>query len=51
MIEHKGEFAAIDLQVIEPAAPRSLLVLLATLELIDEGFPEIEDLPFAPVDL
>lgn len=37
--------------VIEPAAPQSLLALLATLEPIDEDFPEIEELPLEPVEL
>ena len=36
--------------VIEPAPPRSLLALLATLEPIDEEFPAIDELPHAPVD-
>lgn len=29
--------------IIEPAAPRSLLALLATLEPLGEGFPSIHD--------
>jgi antitoxin VapB len=37
--------------VIEPAAPQSLLALLATLSPIKEEFPEIEDLPPVPVKL
>ena len=41
--------------IIEPKAKaktkESLLALLATLEPIDERFPEIEDLPPEPVDL
>jgi antitoxin VapB len=37
--------------VIEPAPPRSLLAVLATLEPIDEEFPAIEELPQTPVDL
>jgi antitoxin VapB len=37
--------------VIEPAAPQSLLALLATLKPIDEDFPPIEDLPLEPVGL
>ena len=37
--------------IIEPAPPRSLLRVLATLEPIDEDFPEIEELPHTPVDL
>ena len=31
--------------IIEPAPPRSLLALLATLQPIDEAFPPIQDLP------
>lgn len=37
--------------VIEPAAPQSLLALLATLEPIDEDFAPIADSPPAPVKL
>jgi len=37
--------------IIEPAAPRSLLSVLAALKPIDEALPEIEDLPPEPVDL
>jgi antitoxin VapB len=37
--------------IIEPAPPKSLLALLATLMPIDEEFPEIEDLPPDPVEL
>lgn len=37
--------------VIEPAPPRSLLALLASLEPIDESFPEIDDPKPEPVDL
>jgi antitoxin VapB len=37
--------------VIEPAPPRSLLAVLATLAPIDEDFPMIEDRPPRPVDL
>jgi antitoxin VapB len=40
-----------DRLVIEPARPRSLLALLATLEPIEEEFPAIEELPHTPVDL
>lgn len=40
-----------DRLVIEPAPPRSLLNVLATLEPIDEEFPPIEELPIEPVDL
>jgi antitoxin VapB len=37
--------------VIEPAAPQSLLALLATLKPIDEDFPPVSDRPPAPVSL
>lgn len=37
--------------VIEAAPPRSLLALLATLEPLDEDFPEIADPAPEPVDL
>jgi len=37
--------------IIEPAPPRSLLALLATLPPLDEDFPSIPDLPSDPVDL
>jgi len=37
--------------IIEPAPKKSLLELLATLEPIDEEFPEIEELPYDNVDL
>ena len=37
--------------VIEAAPPRSLLALLASLEPIDEAFPEIDDPKPEPVDL
>ncbi|MDB5361226.1 MAG: AbrB/MazE/SpoVT family DNA-binding protein [Rhodospirillales bacterium] len=37
--------------IIEPAAPKSLLALLATLAPLDEEFPSIEDLPPDPVEL
>jgi antitoxin VapB len=40
-----------DRLIIEPAPPRSLLALLATLEPIDEEFPAIADLPVDEVDL
>jgi antitoxin VapB len=40
-----------DRLIIEPAPPRSLLALLATLEPIDEAFPPITDLPIDSVDL
>ena len=34
-----------DRLIIEPTPPKSLLAILATLEPLDETFPEIEDLP------
>ena len=37
--------------IIEPAPPRSLLAVLATLPTLDEEFPPVEDRPAAPVDL
>lgn len=37
--------------VVEPAPPRSLLAVLATLEPLDEEFPPIDELPHTPVDL
>ena len=37
--------------IIEAAAPQSLIALLATLEPLDEEFPEISDPLAAPVDL
>ncbi len=37
--------------IIEPAPPRSLLALLATLQPIDEEFPLIAELPTDAVDL
>jgi antitoxin VapB len=37
--------------IIEPAPPKSLLALLATLQPIDEDFPAIEELPHEPVEL
>lgn len=37
--------------IIEPAPPRSLLALLATLEPLDEEFPSILELPTDSVDL
>jgi antitoxin VapB len=37
--------------IIEPAPKRSLLVLLATLEPLDEDFPQIPDPPPEPIDL
>ena len=40
-----------DRLVIEPAPPRSLLAILATLDPLEETFPPIEDLPLEPVEL
>jgi antitoxin VapB len=40
-----------DRLIIEPAQPRSLLLLLETLTPIDEDFPELPDPPADPVEL
>ncbi len=40
-----------DRLIIEPAAPTSLLAVLAQLKPLDETFPSIHDLPPDPVDL
>lgn len=40
-----------DRLIIEPAPTLTLAEVLATMEPIDEEFPEIEDLPPDPVDL
>jgi len=37
--------------IIEPAPPKSLLAVLATLPTLDEEFPPIRDLPAEPIDL
>jgi antitoxin VapB len=37
--------------IIEPAPPKSLLAILATLPTLDEEFPPIDDSPAEPVDL
>lgn len=37
--------------IIEPAPPKSLLAVLATLRPLDEDFPPVRDLPPDPVDL
>jgi antitoxin VapB len=37
--------------IIEPAPPKSLLALLATLDPIDEDFPPIDDTPPDPISL
>ena len=40
-----------DRLIIEPAPPKSLLAVLATLVPLHEDFPPIPDLPPSPVDL
>ncbi|MEY4575499.1 MAG: hypothetical protein RL701_202 [Pseudomonadota bacterium] len=40
-----------DRLIIEPVSPRSLLMLLATLEPIDDEFPAASDLPIDDVEL
>jgi antitoxin VapB len=40
-----------DRLIIEPAPPRSLLALLATLEPIDEDFPAVSNLPIDDVEI
>jgi antitoxin VapB len=40
-----------DRLIIEPAPPKSLLAVLATLRPLDEDFPPVPDLPPDPVDL
>jgi antitoxin VapB len=40
-----------DRLIIEPAPPRSLLALLATLPTLDEAFPPIQDSPAEPLEL
>lgn len=40
-----------DRLILEPVTKKSLAAILATLEDLDEDFPEIEDLPLEPVDL
>jgi antitoxin VapB len=53
--EFRGEDAIMrkegDRLIIEPAPPKSLLAVLATLAPLPEGFPSIRDLPPDPVDL
>jgi antitoxin VapB len=53
--ELPGEDAIIrkkgDRLIIEPAPPKSLLVLLATLAPLEEDFPPIADWPPDPVEL
>lgn len=36
--------------VIEPAAPKSLLAVLATLQPIEEEFPVMDELPYEPAE-
>jgi hypothetical protein len=43
-----GYASGSDEPIVEPAASRSLLVLLATLAPLDENFPAIEDLAPGP---
>lgn len=40
-----------DRLIIEPAHPKSLLAVLATLESLDEAFPAIAELPVDPVEI
>lgn len=40
-----------DRLIIEPAPPKSLLDVLATLQPIEEAFPDIDDAAPEPVDL
>jgi len=40
-----------DRLIVEPVPKKSLLNMLATLDDLDEDFPEIEDQPPEPVDL
>ncbi|PYX57817.1 MAG: AbrB/MazE/SpoVT family DNA-binding domain-containing protein [Acidobacteria bacterium] len=53
--EFRGEDAVMrkegDRLIIEPAPPKSLLAVLATLTPVQEDFPPIRDLPPDPVDL
>ena len=53
--ELPGEEASIrkegDRLILEPAPARSLLAVLATLQQLDEDFPEIGELPIDPVEL
>jgi len=34
--------------IIEPTNPKSLLALLATLQPLDEEFPDVDELPYEP---
>ncbi len=53
--EFRGEEAIMrkegDKLIIEPAPPKSLLAVLATLAPLREDFPSIPDMPPDPVDL
>jgi len=53
--EFSGEDAIMrkegDRLIIEPAPPKSLLAVLATLGPLEEDFPSVPDLPPDPVDL
>lgn len=53
--EFRGEDAVMrkegDRLIIEPAPPKSLLAVLATLRPLHEDFPRIRNLPPEPVDL
>ena len=53
--EFRGEEAIMrkegDRLIIEPAPPKSLLAVLATLAPLREDFPPIPDMPPDPVDL
>ena len=40
-----------DRLIIEPARPKSLLAVLATLRPLDEDFPPVTELPVDPVEL
>ncbi len=54
-LELPGEDAVIRKEgqrlIIDPAPPVSLLAVLATLDPIEENFPDIEELPLDPVEL
>lgn len=53
--EFSGEEAILrkegDRLIIEPAPPKSLLAVLASLSPLQEDFPSIGDLPLEPIDL
>ena len=54
-LELRGEDAIIRKEgqrlIIEPAPPKSLLAILATLQTLDEEFPPLDNSPAEPVDL